>query len=227
MFEREIKLIGIDNLNKIGSKKILVVGVGGVGSYTVESLVRAGIKNITVIDSDKVDITNKNRQLIALDSTIGLNKTDVISNRIKDINNACTINKECVFLDKDNTKDYILKYNPDYVIDCCDTITVKKEIIKTCLEHNIKFISSMGTGNRIDNTKFKIEDIRKTSYDPLAKIIRKWVKDNKIKGKIPVLINYSEIIKIKERTVASISYVPSTGGLILSGYIINDILKGE
>ena len=225
MFEREILLINDNNLNKIKNKKVLVIGVGGVGSFVVEGLIRAGINNICVIDSDKVDISNKNRQLIALDSTIGKNKVDVIYDRIKDINKDCKVLKECIFLTKDNTSDYILKYMPDYVIDCCDTVTVKFEIIKTCIKNNIKFITCLGTGNRLDPLKYEITDLKKTSYDPLAKILRKLVKENNIKGSIPVLLNKSDIIKNTNKIIGSISFVPSVGGLIIASYIINDIIK--
>lgn len=225
MFDRLEKIIGSNNINKIKETTVMVIGIGGVGGYVVEGLVRSGISNIILIDHDIVDITNKNRQIIALSSTIGKKKVDVMKNRILDINEECKIETLDIFLDDNNTEEIIKKYHPDYIVDACDTITTKKKIISSCLKYNIKFISSMGTGNKLDPTKFKISDIRKTSYDPLAKIIRKWVKDEKIIGKIPVLWSDEEPIETHDRTPGSTSFVPSAAGLIIASYIINNIIK--
>ena len=163
MFDRFEKLIGNDNLDRIKKKVVMVIGVGGVGGYVVEGLVRSGISNIILIDSDKVDITNKNRQIIALNSTIGKKKVEVMRNRILDINENSTVEVLDVFLDENNTEEIINKYNPDYIVDACDTITTKKKIIASCLKYNIKFISCMGTGNKLDPTRFEVTDIYKTS----------------------------------------------------------------
>lgn len=179
MFTRLEKIVGSGNLEKIKTKTVMVIGIGGVGGYTVESLIRSGIEHIIIIDHDTIDITNKNRQIIALDSTIGRKKVKVMKERILDINKNCQVETLDVFLDSTNTSKYIEKYHPDYIVDACDTITAKKEIITCCLKNNIKFISSMGTGNKLDPSKLKISDIRKTSYDPLAKIMRKWINDQK------------------------------------------------
>ena len=148
MFERLSLLIGEDNLNKISSKTILIVGVGGVGGYTVTSLVRSGVKNIIIIDFDVVDITNINRQIIAFHSTIGKNKTDVLESMLKDINPDVNVIKYNLFLDENNLIDIFSKHNIDYIVDACDSISTKKAIIKYALDNNIKFISSMGTGNK-------------------------------------------------------------------------------
>ena len=225
MFDRFEKLIGNDNLDRIKKKVVMVIGVGGVGGYVVEGLVRSGISNIILIDSDKVDITNKNRQIIALNSTIGKKKVEVMRNRILDINENSTVEVLDVFLDENNTEEIINKYNPDYIVDACDTITTKKKIIASCLKYNIKFISCMGTGNKLDPTRLRITDIRKTNYDPLAKILRKWIRDTKLDGKIPVLWSDEVPIKTLDRTLGSTSFVPSIAGLIIAGYIINDIIK--
>lgn len=227
MFERLNKIIGSDNLNKIKNTSVMVIGIGGVGGYVVEGLIRSGIETIILIDHDTVDITNKNRQIIALESTIGKKKVDVMRKRILDINKDVNVITLDLFLDNTNTKEIINKYHVDYVIDACDTITTKKEIISSCLENNIKFISSMGTGNKLDPTKLKISDIRKTNYDPLAKILRKWVKDEHINGKINVLWSDEESIKTHDRTPGSTSFVPSSAGLMIASYIINDIIKDE
>lgn len=225
MFARLEKIIGSNNLEEIKTKRVMVIGIGGVGGYTVESLIRSGIEHIMIIDHDIIDITNKNRQIIALDSTIGRKKVEVMKERILDINKNCQVETLDIFLDSMNTLECIQKYHPDYIVDACDTITAKKEIITCCLKNNIKFISSMGTGNKLDPSKLKISDIRKTSYDPLAKIIRKWVNDQKIKDKIPVLWSDEISIKTHDRTPGSTSFVPSSAGLLIASYIINDIIK--
>lgn len=225
MFDRLEKVIGENSLKSIMTKSVMVIGIGGVGGYTVEALVRSGIKNIIIIDHDTVDITNKNRQVIALDSTVGRKKVDVMKERILDINSDCEVITLDMFLNSDNTKDIITKYNPDYVVDACDTVSTKKEIIKCCLDSNINFISCMGTGNKLDPTRLRISDIKKTNYDPLAKILRKWIKDEKIVGKVSVLWSDEEPVKTSDRTPGSTSFVPSTAGLIIASYIINDIIK--
>ena len=223
MFDRLELLIGRDNLKIIKTKKILVVGVGGVGGSVITSLVRSGIENITVIDFDEVDITNLNRQMVAYHSTIGKKKVDVIEDIIKDINPKCIVNKYDLFLDKDNIDEIFDRVTPDFIIDCCDSKETKKEIIKKALSTNTPFISSMGTGNRLDPSKLEIMDIRKTEGDPLARIMRKWVNDEKIKEKIPVLCS-KEIPLYKGTTVASSAFVPNSAGLLISSYVIRKII---
>lgn len=225
VFQRLEKIIGIESLNKIHDTKIMVIGIGGVGGYVVEALVRSGVQNIILVDFDVVDATNKNRQIIALDSTIGMKKVEAMKKRILDINKECNITTIDTFLDSENTSQIIEKYNPDYVVDACDTITTKKEIITSCLKYNIKFISSMGTGNKLDPSRLQISELFKTSYDPLAKILRKWAKDERIKGKIPVIWSDEIPVKTHDRTPGSTSFVPSSAGLMIASYIINDIIK--
>lgn len=224
MFDRLEKIVGSNNLDKIKNTSVMVIGIGGVGGYLVEALVRSGIEHLILIDHDNVDVTNKNRQIIALDSTIGRKKVEVMKERILEINKNCQVETLDIFLDISNTNEYIKKYHPDYVVDACDTITTKKEIITSCLEIHIPFISSMGTGNKLDPSKLKISDIRKTSYDPLAKVVRKWVHDQEIKGKIPVLWSDEIPIKIQDRIPGSTSFVPSSAGLLIASYIIRDIM---
>lgn len=225
MFEREIKLIGEENLEKIKSKTVAVVGVGGVGGYAVESLVRAGISKLIIIDYDIVDITNLNRQIISLQSNIGKYKTDVIKERINNINPNCNVITINTKLNEENL--YLLfNEKPDYIIDACDTLKVKEMLILECKKRKIKLISSMGTGNKLNPELLKITDIRKTSYDPLAKKIRKFVVDNKIKGKVMVVSSVEQPKKV-EGVISSISFVPPISGLLCTSYVINDILKED
>ena len=221
-FERLELLIG-DKINDIKSKKVLLIGLGGVGSYAAEALVRSGISNITIVDSDRIDISNLNRQLMTYHSNINSFKTDEIEKRILSINPECKIKKITRFVTLDNIND-IFKDEYDYIIDACDTITVKLELIRISKKKNIRLISSMGTGNKMDPTRLKIMDIRKTKYDKIAKIVRKMVKDEKIKGKVMVVCSDEEgYVKVKD-TIPSNSFVPATAGLLCASYVINDIV---
>lgn len=222
MLERLEILIGKNNVDKIKLKAVAVIGIGGVGGYVVESLVRSGIENITIIDYDKIDVTNKNRQIIALDSTIGMKKVDAFEQRIKNINNSCKVKKLDYFLDENNI-DILNGY--DYVIDSCDSVLTKFEIIKYCLNNNICFISCMGTGKRLNPSLLKITDLMKTEYDPLAKRLRKMVRDAKIKKKIPVVCSSEIPKKLDTNIIGSNSFVPATAGLLITSFVINDIIK--
>ena len=223
MFERLELLIGKDNVKKLNNTKVLVIGLGGVGGILAETLVRNGIENITIIDNDKIDITNKNRQIIALDSTIGKNKTEVLKDRLLDINSNCKVEIISDFIDKDNIE--ILFNNPvDYVIDACDTVSTKILLIEECLKRNIKVISSMGMGKKLDLSKLKIMDIRKTSYDKLAKVVRKKLKDDGINEKVMVLSSDEEPIDTKD-SIGSYSPLTSYAGLLIADYVIKDIIK--
>lgn len=226
MFDRLEKLIGKENIELLHSKTVLVIGLGGVGGMAVETLIRNGIENIILVDNDIVDITNKNRQIIATDLTINKLKTDAFEERIKKINKNVNIIKINNFITKNNV-DSLFEYKFDYLIDACDTISTKILLIEKCLEKNIKFISSMGTGNKFDITKLKIIDIKKTSYDPIAKVIRKKLKDDKIKGKVMVVSSDEMPIKTNNRTPYSYSVVPNTAGIMIADYIIKDIINIE
>lgn len=220
MLERLDWLLG-DKLNKVINKTVLIIGCGGVGSYALETIVRTGIKNIIIVDNDIIDISNLNRQLMSLTTNIGLNKVDVWADRIKKINPDCNLIKINKFITKENIEELFI-YNIDYVIDACDTLQTKLEIIKYCLNHKIKFISSLGMACRIDASKVKITTLDKTKNDPLAKKLRLLVRKENIKGKIPVV--YSEELPIKNSKLGSIAHVPATGGIFCTSYIINDIL---
>lgn len=224
MFDREVKLIGLDNLEKIQKSKVCVIGLGGVGGHAVEALIRAGIENIIIIDYDIVNISNKNRQIIATDRTIGKKKTIVMKDRILEINKNVNITIIDEKINSDNIN-LIFDNEFDYLIDACDTVSVKKEIIKKCLAKKIKFITCMGTGNKLDPSKLKICDIRETNYDPLARLMRKFIRDQKITEKIMV-VSSTEIPKKVEGSVSSISFVPSIAGIMCASYIIKSIISG-
>lgn len=222
-FDRFISLIGKDKFNNLKNKNILIIGIGGVGGYVLEGIVRSGILNINIIDYDKIDITNLNRQIISLNNNINEIKTNVAKERTLLINKNININTISFKLDNSNI-DNIITNKYDYVIDACDDINAKKLIIKKCLDNNIKFISCMGTGNKFNPELLKITDLRKTNYDKLAKKLRKWVIDEKIKGKINVVSSTEECIKYNG-VIGSTSYVPAVAGMLCVSYVINDILK--
>ena len=222
MFDRTISLIGKINFKKIQEKTILVVGIGGVGGYATESLVRTGIKNIILIDHDTIDISNINRQIISTNKNIGNVKVDEFKKRILDINPECNVITHKLFLDRTNYN-LLDNYKIDYIIDCCDSVDTKKLLIDYSLEKDIKLISSMGTANKLDPTKLEITDIRKTSYDPLAKILRKYVNDKKINKKIIVVSSTEE--PIKNKNLSTMIFVPATAGLLCSQYVIKDIIN--
>lgn len=221
MFDRTITLVGEENFNKIKEKTILIVGLGGVGGYATESLVRSGIHNLILIDHDNIDITNINRQIIANSNNINLSKVDEFKKRILEINPNCNVITHKLFLDR-NTYNILDNYQIDYIVDCCDSIEAKKLLIDYSISKNIKLISSMGTANKLDPTKLTITDIRKTSYDPLAKILRKYVNDIKTNKKIMVVSSTEPPIIKKE--LSTLIFVPATAGLLCGNYIIKDII---
>lgn len=216
-------LIGEDKLKKLQNSHVMVFGLGGVGSYVVEGLVRAGIESITIVDKDIVDITNINRQIIADASTIGLPKVLAEKERILKINPNAKINIIQDFVEEHNILNFF-KENIDYVVDAIDTVSSKISIIKYCYLNNIRIISCMGTGNKLDASKFQINDITKTSVCPLAKVIRKELKKLNI-PKLKVLFSTEPPIKTKIPTPASISFVPSVAGLLIAGEVIRNIIE--
>ena len=223
MYEKIINLIGENNFNKIKNSKILLVGVGGVGSFAFETLIRSGFQNITIIDNDIVEESNINRQLVANLNTIGKNKVDIALNIANNINKNININAFKMFLSKDNINE--LDDDFDFIIDACDTLNTKLELIRFASDNNIKIISSMGVGNRIDASLIKITTLNKTNNDPLAKKLRKLVKDNKLNSKIPVVC--SDEIPYKKGEVNSMVTSPSIAGILMVNYIINDIIKAS
>ena len=218
-FDRTIKLIGEEKLAKLQSAKVLIVGVGGVGSYAAEAIARAGVGTIAVMDGDQVAESNLNRQLLALTSNLGQNKAEVMAARIKDINPSCNITSIPTFYMRDNNED-LSKY--DWIIDAIDDVDAKVELIKNANEQGIDIISSMGTAGKI-NTNFTISDISKTSVCPLAKVMRKRLREIGIEH-LPVVYS-EEKANITNGELGTISYVPAAAGLKLAEHVIKEIIK--
>lgn len=223
-FQRFEKIVGEEFLSSLQKKSVLVLGCGGVGGYVVEALARSGIGILVLVDFDKIDESNINRQIIALDSTIGELKVDVLEKRVKDINPDCSVIKISEFIDPNNIS-LLFEQKLDYVVDACDTIATKKAVILECLSREIPFISSMGTGNKLDPSQLEIVPLEKTKNDPLARIMRKFVKDEKIYQKVMVLSSREVPIKTGERTPGSSAFVPSSAGLLIASYIIRSFMK--
>ena len=226
-FSRTELLIGKDAIEKLQNAKVAVFGIGGVGSYVVEGLARAGIGNFILVDNDTVSLTNINRQLIATHKTIDMPKVEVAKQRILEINpNANVETYQKLFMPE---TEGILKEGIDYIVDCVDTVTAKIELVIRANKLNIPIISCMGTGNKLDPTKFEVTDINKTSVCPLAKVMRKELKNRGIK-KLKVIYSKEEPIKpsecIEEKVKAgSISFVPSVVGLIIAGEVVKDNIR--
>lgn len=227
-FSRTELLIGKDGVEKLNKSKVAVFGIGGVGSYVVEGLARAGIGSFILVDKDEVDITNINRQIIATTKTIGKAKVQVAKERILEINPNAKVEIYQEFFMPESKG--ILDDSIDYIVDAVDTVTAKIELIVRANKLNIPIISCMGTGNKLNPTKFEVTDIYKTTICPLAKIMRKELKARGIK-KLKVIYSKEEPIKANydkktKRTIpASISFVPSVAGLIIAGEVTKDILK--
>jgi len=224
MFDRTSLLIGEDNLNRIRNLNILVIGVGGVGGYTIESLIRSGVENITIVDYDTIDISNLNRQIIATSDNIGKYKVDEFKKRILLINNNVNVDIIKDKIDKNNLS-ILFNKKYDYIVDACDTITVKELLIKECHQRNINLITICGMGKKLDPTKIRICDIKETSYDPIAKILRKYVKEEKIKGKIVCVSSIERPINNDKKITSSMVMVPSTAGIFAASYIINNTIN--
>lgn len=223
-FSRTETLIGKGNQEKLKRSKVAVFGVGGVGSYAVEALARAGIGHLVLIDYDTYDITNINRQLGALHSTIGKYKVDVMKERILDINPEAIV--ETYKPEELNGEEAdIVNFTYDYVVDAIDTMANKIKLIEKCKKENIKIITMTGAGNKLDATKFEVADIYKTSVCPVCKILRKELKNRGIKQ---LKVVYSKEVPVKqlteEKILGSIPYVPSVAGLIIAGEVIKDII---
>ena len=223
-FERLERIIGLEKVSLLQDKSVLILGCGGVGGYVCEALARSGIGTIILVDYDVVCESNINRQIVALRSTIGRKKVEVLAERVNDINENCRVIVVDEFINNDNFLN-LFQFNIDYFVDACDTVLVKKLVIKECLKRNIKFISCMGTGNKLDPSKLEITDIRKTVNDPLARILRKFVKNEKINKKIMVLSSKELPIKTGNRVPGSSAFVPSSAGLLIASYIVRDFIK--
>lgn len=225
MFDRFITLVGEENFRKVSSKKVLVIGTGGVGGYVIEGLVRSGIGQIDIVDGDKVDLSNLNRQIIALHSTLGLSKTEVLKERMLDINPEIKIETYSKVLKSVDIEDMDFeKY--DYIVDAIDDVRVKTEIIKKALKCDVPFISATGTARKLHPEKLAITTLDKTSGDALARIMRRNLKECRL-DKIKVLASTEIPIKTFENRLGSSAFVPSIGGLLIASHIINDILERE
>ena len=225
---RTMALLGAENVEKLKNKKVIVFGVGGVGGYTVEALARTGVGQIDVVDNDNVSLSNINRQIIALHSTVGRKKVEVIKERINDIDKAIVVNSYDVFLTPDNINDFDLK-KYDYVIDAIDTVKSKIALAELCDKNDIRIISSMGAGNKLNPCAFKVADIYKTSVCPLAKAVRTQLKKLGV-SKLKVV--YSDEVPVVEgvcddgkRVPASCAFIPSVAGLIIASEVIKDLIK--
>jgi len=221
---RRLELLINENIEKLHKARIILFGVGGVGGYVAEMLVRSGIGNLTIVDYDVVDISNKNRQIIALDSTIGKNKVDVLKQRLHDINSECNVIAINDKLLKNNIDEFNLN-NYDYIIDAIDMVTSKIALIDFAHKNNIKIISAMGAGNRIGIPECVIGDIYETSNDGLAKILRQNLRKLGVKNHNVVYFKNKSIYK--GENIGSIAYFPTISGAMLSAYVIDDILKNE
>lgn len=225
-FQRMEILVGKANMNKIHSKKVAIFGVGGVGSYVAEALVRAGITKFIIIDKDIIDITNLNRQIHATHDTIGKPKVEEMKKRMNKINPYAQIEIIQEFADETNIEQILLK-DVDYVVDAIDTIKSKIEIIKTATKLDIEIISSMGTARKLEPCKLKVADIYETKNCPLAKIMRRELRKQNIE-KLKVVYSEEQPLTLEENNkqiLGSTPFVPSTAGLIIASQIINSIMK--
>ncbi len=222
--DRTEKLIGKENIEKLKNSTVAVFGIGGVGSYVIEALARSGIQNLIIIDKDIVDITNINRQLIATHSSIGKAKVDIAKERILDINPSCNITAIKEFVSNENISQILNDIHVNYIVDAIDIVSSKLSIIEYAYQNNIKIISCMGTGNKLDASKFEITDINSTSVCPLAKVIRKELRKLNI-PKLKVLYSKEEPLKVNSSTPASISFVPSVAGLLIAGEVVRDLIS--
>lgn len=221
-FSRTEALIGEESVQKLHNAKVAIFGVGGVGGFVIEALARSGVGHFLLVDSDTVDITNLNRQIIALESTLDKSKVSVMKDRILDINpNAEVEVRECFYLPENADEFDFTKY--DYIIDAVDTVTAKINIITKAKESGVNVISAMGAGNKLDPTAFKVADISKTKVCPLAKVMRYELKKRGIKN---VKVVYSEELPVlKKQFPASIAFVPSVAGLIMASEVVKDLIK--
>lgn len=240
-FSRNELVIGETGLEILKNSRVGILGIGGVGTFAVESLARSGVGSIVIMDKDNIDITNVNRQIHATTKTVGMSKVEEMKKRILDINPECEVIAIQNFYTED-TYEQFFKEKLDFVIDACDTVTYKIHLIKHCVRNKIKFISVMGAANKIDPTKFQIADISKTSVCPLAKIIRLKLKKEKINTKIPVVFSTESPLVPSEEYTAKIgnsnseirkaqlppssnAFCPSVAGLIAASYVYRELLK--
>ena len=219
-FNRTEALIG--NLSALKNARVIVLGIGGVGGHCAEALARCGIGEITLVDGDVVAESNINRQIVALSSTVGENKAEVMAERIRDINPDCAVTAEVRFITEENISEFSLE-DYDYIADCIDTVTSKLALAEYAVKAGVKIISCMGAGNKLI-PRFEVADISKTSVCPLARVMRTELRKRGI-NHLKVVYSKEEPV-IKKRVPASIAFVPSAAGLTMAGEIVKDILKG-
>lgn len=230
MFERSALLLGSDGIEKLNKAHIWVFGIGGVGGYCAEALVRAGVGTITVVDNDCITESNLNRQIIALHSTIGKSKVEVFSQRAIDINPNVNVNALHKIYLPENADEFDFS-DADYVVDCVDNVSAKIELAQRAQMWSVPIVSSMGTGNRLDNTGFVITDIFKTHNDPLAKVMRRELKKRGVK-KLSVVYSpkdraeYTKVFEGTRPITASVPWVPPVGGFVAAYKVITDLLDG-
>lgn len=218
---RTAMLIGEEGIEKLAKARVAVFGVGGVGGYVCEALARSGVGTLDLIDKDQVSLSNINRQIIALHSTVGQYKTEVMKERIHDINSEIQVNVHSLFF-LPETADRFSFEEYDYVVDAVDTVTAKLELVKRAREKGVPIISCMGAGNKLDPTGFKVADIYKTTMCPLAKVMRRELKKLGIEG-LKVVYSEEKPISQGQSTPGSIAFVPSVAGLIIAGEVIRDL----
>ena len=223
-FSRTEALLGEQAMEKLKKARVAVFGIGGVGGHVVEALVRSGVGAVDIVDSDKVCLSNLNRQIIATESSIGKYKVDVMKERILDINPETVVNvHKCFYLPE--TKDEFDFSQYSYVVDAVDTVTAKIQLVMEAAEAGVPIISSMGAGNKLDPTAFQVADIYKTSVCPLAKVMRRELKKRGIK-KLKVVYSREQPV-VKNAVPASVAFVPSVVGLIIAGEVIKDLAKAD
>lgn len=220
VYSRTEMMLGQDAVNRLKTSHVAVFGIGGVGGFVTEALARAGVGKITLIDSDRVSVSNINRQIIALHSTVGRYKTEVMKERIADINPECEVTAINEFYSEENPIDLD---GFDYIADCIDSVKSKLHLITEAKKKDIQIISSMGAGNKLDPTRFKVADISKTHTDPLSKVMRTELRKRGVNHLKTVFSDEPPINPSGERTPGSLSFVPSAVGLIIAGEIIKDL----
>ena len=229
-FCRTELLVGEEGINKLHNSKVIVFGIGGVGSFVVEALTRAGVGNLILVDNDTICISNLNRQIHATQATVGMIKVEAMKERVISINPKCNVEAKQVFITADNISE-IIPSDVDYVVDAIDTVTSKLALAEYCYKNNINIISSMGTGNKMDPTQFRVSDVFKTKVCPLAKVMRHELRKRGVKKlkvvyseEVPMVPNKGRAVPSKKRqTPGSISFVPPVAGMIIGGEVIKDL----
>lgn len=222
--ERTIRVIGDEAFKKLQNAHVLVFGLGGVGGYVCEALVRAGVKHFTIVDNDVVQESNLNRQIIALESTIGQKKVDAMKQRMLQIREDCVIHCRDLFYLPDTVSNELFE-NVDYIVDAIDTISAKIDLVLKAQELSIPLISCMGTGNKLHPELLEITDLYKTEMCPVCKVMRRELKKRHVR-KLKVVYSKEQPVKTNTRTPGSVSFVPSVAGLLIASEVVRDLMKG-